>query len=66
MTKKFGDFRDDIFELKEYEGESKVLDLREAVRRYVKPGMKLHIGDRATGLASELIRQFHGTDPNFT
>ena len=63
---KFGDFRDDIFELKEYEGESKVLDLREAIKRYIKPGMKLHISDGANALVSELIRQFHNSKPDFT
>jgi len=63
---KFGDFRDDIFKLEEYEGSSKVLDLGEAVRRYVKPGMKLHVSDRTNALPSELIRQFYGTKPDFT
>ena len=66
MISKFGDFRDDIFELKEYEGSSKVLELGEAIRRYVKPGMKLHISDRANALVSELIRQFYESKPNFT
>lgn len=66
MITKFGDFRDDIFKMKEYEGKSKVLDLREAVKRYVKPNMKLHISDRASALVSELIRQFYGTKPDFT
>jgi len=66
MVEKFGDFRDDIFKIEEYEGKSKVLDLREAVRRYIKPEMKLHIGERANALVSELIRQFYGSKPNFT
>lgn len=66
MVGKFGDFRDDIFELKEYEGKSKVLDLAEAVRRYVKPGMAVHICDRANALTCQLIRQFHSTKPDFT
>ena len=66
MIRRFGDFRDDIFELKEYEGSSKVLELGEAVRRYVKSGMELHISSRANALVSELIRQFYGSKPDFT
>ena len=66
MISKFGDFRDKLFKLEENEGKSKVLDLGEAIRRYVKPGMKVHISDRANAAASELIRQFHETKPHFT
>lgn len=66
MITKFGDFRDHIFALKEYEGTSKVLDLSEAIKRYVKPTMKLHISDRASALVGELIRQFYGTKADFT
>ena len=66
MIKKFGDFRDNVFQLKEHEGENKVLDLREAVKRYVKPGMALHLSARANALAMELIRQFYGSKPDFT
>ena len=66
MLTTFGDFRDDIFALKEYEGKNKVLGLEEAIKRYVKPNMKLHISDRANALVSELIRQFYGTKPDFT
>ncbi|MDY7019415.1 MAG: CoA-transferase, partial [Chloroflexota bacterium] len=66
MINKFGDFRDNIFRLEENEGSSKVLDLGEAIKRYVKPGMMLHIGDRASALARELIRQFYGSKPEFT
>jgi len=66
MINKFGDFRDNVFQLKEYEGNSKVLDLAEAIRRHVKPGMKLHVSDRANALARELLRQFYGSKPNFT
>ena len=66
MINKFGDFRDNIFQLEEYEGSSKVIDLGEAVRRYVKPGMTLHISAGANALARELIRQFYGSKPAFT
>lgn len=65
MIAKFGDFRDSLFALREYEGRSKVLDLDHAVKRYVKPGMTLHISDRASALVGELIRQFYATNPDF-
>ena len=65
MIKKFGDFRDNIFQVKEYEGRNKVLNLREAVNHYIKPGMTLHISDRAGALSRELTRQFCGSKPDF-
>ncbi len=49
--------------------ESKLLTLKEAVRRYVKPGMKLHLAGGIGGPSAaicELIRQYRGTNPGFT
>jgi acyl CoA:acetate/3-ketoacid CoA transferase alpha subunit/acyl CoA:acetate/3-ketoacid CoA transferase beta subunit len=49
--------------------ESKLLALKEAVRRYVKPGMKLHLAGGIGGPSAaicELIRQYRGTNPGFT
>jgi acyl CoA:acetate/3-ketoacid CoA transferase alpha subunit/acyl CoA:acetate/3-ketoacid CoA transferase beta subunit len=49
--------------------ESKLLPLKEAVSRYVKPGMKLHLAGGIGGPSAaicEIIRQYHGTTPNFT
>lgn len=66
MTAQFGDFRDGLFAPKEYEGRSKLLNLDQAVKRYVKPGMTLHVSDRASALVREIIRQFYGTKPDFT
>jgi acyl CoA:acetate/3-ketoacid CoA transferase alpha subunit/acyl CoA:acetate/3-ketoacid CoA transferase beta subunit len=47
----------------------KVLSLREAVQRYVKPGMKLHLAAGIGGPSAaicEIIRQFWLKDPEFT
>jgi acyl CoA:acetate/3-ketoacid CoA transferase alpha subunit/acyl CoA:acetate/3-ketoacid CoA transferase beta subunit len=48
--------------------ESKLLPLREAVKRYVRPGMKLHLAGGIGGPSAaicELIRQYWGTTPGF-
>ncbi|MDO8568731.1 MAG: CoA-transferase [Dehalococcoidales bacterium] len=47
-------------------GENKVLDLKDAVARYVKPGMQLHMGDACNGILREIIRQYRGQKPGFT
>jgi len=50
------------------EPESKFLPLKEAVRRWVKPGMKLHLAGGIGGPSAaigEIIRQYYGTTPNF-
>jgi acyl CoA:acetate/3-ketoacid CoA transferase alpha subunit/acyl CoA:acetate/3-ketoacid CoA transferase beta subunit len=47
----------------------KVLDLKEAVRRFVKPGMNLHLAGGIGGPSAaicEIIRQSWGQDPGFT
>ena len=47
---------------------SKLLPLKEAVRRYVKPGMKLHLAGGIGGPSAaicEIIRQYYGTTPGF-
>jgi acyl CoA:acetate/3-ketoacid CoA transferase alpha subunit/acyl CoA:acetate/3-ketoacid CoA transferase beta subunit len=47
---------------------SKLLPLKEAVRRYVKPGMKLHLAGGIGGPSAaicELIRQYRGGNPGF-
>jgi acyl CoA:acetate/3-ketoacid CoA transferase alpha subunit/acyl CoA:acetate/3-ketoacid CoA transferase beta subunit len=51
------------------EKQGKVLDLKEAVRRYVQPGMKLHLAAGIGGPSAaicEIIRQFWGKNPEFT
>ena len=50
-------------------GRSKQLALDEAVRRYVRPGMKLHFAGGIGGPSAaicEIIRQYRGTTPGFT
>jgi acyl CoA:acetate/3-ketoacid CoA transferase alpha subunit/acyl CoA:acetate/3-ketoacid CoA transferase beta subunit len=50
-------------------GPGKVIPLREAIKRYVRPGMKIHMCSASTscyGLMYELVRQFWGKRPNFT
>jgi acyl CoA:acetate/3-ketoacid CoA transferase alpha subunit len=47
----------------------KVMTLSEAVQRFVRPGMHLHIGHsfaRPCAAYHELVRQFWGKDPGFT
>jgi len=47
----------------------KVMNLREAVERYVKPGMKLHLAGGIGGPSAaicEIIRQYWGKNPEFT
>ncbi|MBC7246341.1 MAG: glutaconate CoA-transferase [Actinobacteria bacterium] len=47
----------------------KVMDLREAVSRFVRPGMHLHVGHaymRPNAAVYEICRRFWGRDPRFT
>jgi acyl CoA:acetate/3-ketoacid CoA transferase alpha subunit/acyl CoA:acetate/3-ketoacid CoA transferase beta subunit len=49
--------------------QAKLLDLREAVKRYVKPGMNLHLASGIGGPSAaicEIIRQYWGRNPGFT
>jgi len=49
--------------------QGKVLELREAIERFVKPGMKLHLAAGIGGpsaAACEIIRQFREKNPGFT
>jgi len=51
------------------ENQGKLSDLREAINRYVKPGMKLHLAAGIGGPSAaicEIIRQFRGKNPEFT
>jgi acyl CoA:acetate/3-ketoacid CoA transferase alpha subunit/acyl CoA:acetate/3-ketoacid CoA transferase beta subunit len=48
---------------------NKVLPLQEAVRKFVRPGMHLHVTHtymRSTALVYELCRQYWGKKPDFT
>jgi acyl CoA:acetate/3-ketoacid CoA transferase alpha subunit/acyl CoA:acetate/3-ketoacid CoA transferase beta subunit len=51
------------------EGGGKLMSLAEAVRRHIRPGMKVHLAAGIGGPSAaicELIRQFSGKDPAFT
>lgn len=56
---------DSTFRLRENEGESKVTTLEEAIRRNVKPGIKLQITREAGAAINEITRQYWGTKPSF-
>ena len=52
-----------------FKEQGKVLDLGEAVKRFVKPGMKLHLAAGIGGPSAaicEIIRQFWRKNPEFT
>ncbi|MEW6033307.1 MAG: CoA-transferase [Chloroflexota bacterium] len=59
-------WRTQDFQLPEHEGRSKVNALDRAIRQTVKPGMVLYIGSGANAALRALLRQFHGTKPEFT
>ncbi len=47
----------------------KLMDLAEAVRRFVHPGATIHLGyggARPNAAVAEIVRQFAGSDPGFT
>ncbi len=49
--------------------QGKLLDLHEAIKRYVKPGMRLHLAGGIGGPGAaicEIIRQYRGKSPQFT
>jgi acyl CoA:acetate/3-ketoacid CoA transferase alpha subunit/acyl CoA:acetate/3-ketoacid CoA transferase beta subunit len=51
------------------DGEDKVLSLGEAIRRFVRPGMALHLAAGIGGPSAaicEIIRQYRRKDPGFT
>ncbi|MHA1431162.1 MAG: CoA-transferase [Candidatus Freyarchaeota archaeon] len=56
-----------LFETELYEGESKVLPLREAIERYVRPKMLLHLSNNKTSFSAitEICRRFRDQDPQF-
>ena len=69
MDSKLQQFLKDKLEFPETGGTGKVMDLSEAVSRFVKPGMSLqHGAGMAVPMASyyEIARQFWGKDPGFT
>jgi acyl CoA:acetate/3-ketoacid CoA transferase alpha subunit/acyl CoA:acetate/3-ketoacid CoA transferase beta subunit len=45
---------------------SKVASLEEAVKRHIRPGMAVMLGEFANGAAREMVRRFRGSKPEFT
>jgi acyl CoA:acetate/3-ketoacid CoA transferase alpha subunit len=69
MMGRFDNLLETTFRLEEKEGPDKVIDLKEAVRQYVRPKMKLHLSSSyyyPNGIINEIIRQFWGKKPDFT
>ncbi len=69
MTGKFDDLLKGTLEMKENDGPDKVMSLSEAIRRNVKPGMKVHLGTThncAYAGILEIVRQYYGKKPEFT
>ena len=52
-------------ELKQDEGDDKVLGLSEAIRQYIRPGMMLYVREGSNASIREIIRQFWGSRPSF-
>jgi hypothetical protein len=69
MAGRFNDLIESTFKIREDEGENKVVSLKSAIERFIKPGAKIHIA--ATHCCSgaailEIARQFYGKKPDFT
>lgn len=66
---RFNSLLETIFRLEEGEGPDKVIDLRDSIRRYIKPKMQLHLSSSyyyPNAIINEIIRQFWGKKPDFT
>jgi acyl CoA:acetate/3-ketoacid CoA transferase alpha subunit len=69
VSEEFHDFIEGTFAIRENEGGNKVVELEEAIERYIKPGAKIHIGTThcCSGAAiREIARRFYGQKPDFT
>ena len=69
MTDEFRDLIENTFSLRENEGEDKVVDLREAILRSIRPGQKIHIAATHCSPSAailEIAHRFHGKKPEFT
>ncbi len=59
-----------LFDSEPRNGSSKVMPLKEAVSRFIKPGMMIHTGQTnirwCSAIIYEIARQFWGKNPNFT
>lgn len=63
-------FLDDYFSLDREGKDDKVMSLQDAVKRFISPGMTLHLAfptyHRANAIVREVIKQYWGKKPNFT
>jgi len=69
MLDPFKKILDKIEPLAPVEGPDKVMSLPEAINRFTKPGMTLHLcttHNRPGAVAIELVRAYKGTDPGLT
>ena len=69
MAGRFNDLMESTFKIKENEGQDKVVSLREAIARHIKPGAEIHLATThcCSGAAIlEIARQFYGRKPDFT
>ena len=56
----FNGLLDTIFRLEQKEGPDKVIDLKDSIRHYIKPEMKLHLSSSyyyPNAIINEIIRQ---------
>jgi acyl CoA:acetate/3-ketoacid CoA transferase alpha subunit/acyl CoA:acetate/3-ketoacid CoA transferase beta subunit len=69
MFDRFRDLLDGPLRVRPEEGSSRVMPIRDAVARFVRPGMTLHATSttsRPNALLYEVMRQHWGRDPRFT
>ena len=47
-------------------GDGKIIELSEAIKRHIKPGMSIYVREGSYAALRELIRQFWNSEPKFT
>ncbi|MFC1925401.1 CoA-transferase [Chloroflexota bacterium] len=66
MDERLSTILEGTFALRENEGRDKVVSLEDAIRLNVKTSMALHIGENASAIIAEILRQFHRKTPQFS
>ncbi|MDD5311704.1 MAG: hypothetical protein PHO26_01530 [Dehalococcoidia bacterium] len=66
MNDELRKFMDAKFHIPPIEGEDKVCDLEEAIRKNVRKGMSIHFAGKGGALFYQLVREFWGKKPEFT
>lgn len=54
------------FRLAESEGRDKLVGLKQAIQKFVQPGMSLYLGEAAGAAVCEIMRTYRGKSPGFT